>query len=81
MALLLALGEVAAGASGTRPGTLWCDEVFDSLDTQGCEAVSEAIQEMSRDRCVVVISHNPRLVEMLPDARRLHVESGKVSVL
>lgn len=68
VALLFALAEVAALASGTAPGTLWVDEAFDALDAGGVEAVAEAVREVAADRCVVVVTHSPALVEALRPA-------------
>jgi DNA repair exonuclease SbcCD ATPase subunit len=65
VALLLALAEVARATSGDEPGTLWLDEVFDALDDDGADAVCAAVRELCRDRCVVVITHSPRLADAL----------------
>jgi DNA repair exonuclease SbcCD ATPase subunit len=79
LAVLLALGEVAAAARGVGPSTLLFDELFDALDAEGVEAVTSALGELAQDRAVVVISHNPDLVRALPAARRYHVEDGRVT--
>lgn len=84
VALLFALAEVAAAAHATPPGTLWLDEVFDALDTDGIDAVCAVVEELAQDRAVVLVTHNPAMVERLrPDlvTARLRVESGVVSVL
>jgi DNA repair exonuclease SbcCD ATPase subunit len=65
VALLLALAEIARATSGDEPGTLWLDEVFDALDDDGADAVCAAVRELCRDRCVVVITHSPRLADAL----------------
>lgn len=79
VALLMALAEVARSARGAGAGTVWFDEVFDALDEQGIEAVSEALAELSRDRAVVVISHSQNLVGQLRPALRLHISGGTVT--
>ena len=67
VAILLALRELAVASSG-RDGSLFCDEVFDALDTQGQADVSEALREMAEERLVLVITHSPELVSsMRPD--------------
>jgi len=73
VALLLALSEVAAAAVGERPGTLWVDEVFDGLDDSGVHAVCCALDALSAERAVVVITHNPALVAQLPKAQHVRV--------
>lgn len=79
-AILLSLAHVASGACGlSEPGTLWLDEVFDALDSDGVPAVGEAIAELAKDRCVVVMTHSPSLAAAIPDARRLHVTDGEVA--
>jgi DNA repair exonuclease SbcCD ATPase subunit len=80
VALLLALSEIAAAAAGKAPGTLFLDEVADALDPDGLAAVSEALEELARTRCVVVITHSPELAERLPAKLRLTVDKGRVSV-
>jgi DNA repair exonuclease SbcCD ATPase subunit len=81
VSLLLALGEVAAGARGITPGTIFADEVFDALDEPGTEAVVDVLRELSQDRAVVVISHDEKLIRRLPEAVHWHVENGKVTQL
>lgn len=76
VALLLALGEVSAAAHGREPGTLFIDEVFDSLDSDGVAAVSAAIRELSASRCVIVITHNPELVGALKPEQHWVVDHG-----
>lgn len=78
VALLLALGEVAAAAHGAEPGTLFMDEVFDSLDKDGIERCCAALAELGQSRCVVVITHNEDLVAGLRADRHLIVEAGSV---
>jgi DNA repair exonuclease SbcCD ATPase subunit len=82
VALLLALAEVAAAASGnaSENADLYCDEVFDALDSTGIGAVSSLLHEMAETRMIMVISHNPDLVGGLePCTLRLRVENGTVS--
>jgi len=73
VALMLALGEVAAAAHGTTTGTLWFDEVFDALDAEGLGAVCRAVEELAQERCVVVISHRADLVDALGAATHLRL--------
>jgi DNA repair exonuclease SbcCD ATPase subunit len=80
LALLLGLSEVATAATGSAPGTLFFDELFDALDGDGVKAVSVALEDLAKDRCVVVISHNPELVRELPATKRWNVSGGKVTV-
>jgi DNA repair exonuclease SbcCD ATPase subunit len=73
VALLLALSEVAASASGRPPGTLWVDEAFDALDEEGTDAIVEILGTLSQTRAVVVISHSEALVSKLPKAKHVHL--------
>jgi len=57
-ALLCAQSDVAAGATGRGKGTLFYDEVFDSLDSVGKGAALEVMEEQARDRAVVLITHD-----------------------
>lgn len=78
VALLLALAEIGAGASGRAPGTLFFDEVFDALDVEGTHAVCSALYELSQTRTVVVISHSQELMRQLRHARHWHFEKGRL---
>jgi DNA repair exonuclease SbcCD ATPase subunit len=76
VALLLALADIAAAAVGREPGTLFFDEVFDALDQDGVGAVSAAVGELARSRCVVVVTHSESLAAALPASTRLRVDGG-----
>lgn len=76
VALVMALGEVAAAALGRKNGTLWLDEVGDHLDAAGVAGFCEALRDESERRCVVVITHNDRLVRALGPDAHYHVTAG-----
>lgn len=78
VALLLALATMASAVRGVEGSTLFFDEVFDALDQKGTEGVAQALDELSRDRCVVVISHSSALERALIPAVHVHVEGGQV---
>lgn len=78
VALLLALGEVQAGVAGGNYSTVFADEIFDALDHAGQEAAARVLEEISQERCVVVISHLPEFVEGLDAAARYHFDGGEV---
>lgn len=80
LAMVFALQEIEAGVSGRPPGTLHVDEAFDSLDEEGCDAVAVALEELARDRAIVVITHSRILADRLRPVRRIYVEGGRVSV-
>lgn len=65
VALIMALAEVQAAAAGKDRGTLFMDEVFDSLDAQGREAVQHEMRELAKERTVVVITHVDELASRL----------------
>lgn len=80
VALCFALSQVAeASRPGSERSTLFCDEVFDALDVDGVSRVCAALEEIARDRCVVVISHSAagKLREIACAA--YHVEGGRIS--
>lgn len=80
IALVVGLGEVAAGAYGRTAGTLFNDEIFDALDVDGIERVAEALRETAQDRCVVVVSHSDAMVTALRAPIRWVVSAGHVTV-
>lgn len=80
VALLLALAELA---SGTSNGAQWrspivFDEVFDSLDADGREAVNDLVLELAQDRCVILITHDEH-VASCPADLRIHIDEGSVT--
>lgn len=77
-AILLALAEVAAAARGTARGTLFLDEVFDAIDSDGAPLVAEAIGELGQTRPVVVITHNQDLARHVPATVKLLAEAGSI---
>ena len=80
IALLLALADMSDSALGTKPGTVFFDEVFDALDEEGVDSVSGVLAEMAKRRPVLVVSHMAPLVEsLLPTAvAHLHVRDGRI---
>lgn len=78
VAIMLALAEVAQAADGRVSPTMFFDEVFDSLDRHGVEAVARTLDQLAQDRCIVVMSHNEELISNLVPDMRLHVADGKV---
>jgi DNA repair exonuclease SbcCD ATPase subunit len=81
VSLLLALAEVQAGARGAGLPTLFLDEVLDTLDQDGVAAVVGALDELSRRRCVVVITHSQDLAEEIGAAMRVAFVGGEAFVL
>lgn len=55
-AIMLGINLLASNLLGSG-STLFLDEVFDTLDTDGVDAFAQVIQELAEDRCVVLISH------------------------
>ncbi len=79
VALMLALAEVSSGLEGRTTGTLFFDELFDGLDMVGTQMVVECLQELSKNRCVVVISHSEALATHLRPKMRLVVCNGVIN--
>ncbi len=79
VALLLGLAELAQASSQVSKGTVFFDEVFDSLDAAGVEAVSGVIEEMSQDRSIVIISHSSDVVDSVHATKHLHIEGGMIT--
>jgi len=71
LALLLSIGDLARSAAGRDTGTLFFDEVFDTLDQDGMRAAMGILHELADTRTVVVISHNEDFVRSLSPA--MHV--------
>jgi len=80
VALLLGLSELAQAANQHTKGTVFFDEVFDSLDSEGVSAVSSVIEEMATDRSVIIISHSEALVDSLSSCAHYVVENGEINL-
>lgn len=61
----------ALGALHPARGTLFLDECLDHLDTDGVKRALRLLEHLSVGRCVVLITHNAQLVELLPKARHI----------
>lgn len=61
VALLLGLAVVAGDE-----GLIAFDEVFDGLDEEGLEWITEVLVEMARTRQVIITTHNERFLALLP---------------
>lgn len=79
VAILLALSELAGGmAQGRWQSPIFFDEVFDGLDEDGRDAVVEMLSGVSKDRLVVLITHNEHMAAGRADLR-LRVDGGLVT--
>jgi DNA repair exonuclease SbcCD ATPase subunit len=76
VALLLALADIAGAARARAPETLWMDEIFDCLDEDGTTAVAGLLEELSRNRTVLVITHAPGA--WLRAAAHIQVDAGRL---
>lgn len=72
VAIMLGMSRVA----GTGEGLLVFDEILDPLDDEGLERVVELLEEISRTRQVILTTHNPRFLAMLPASRLWRVSRG-----
>lgn len=80
LAMLLALGELAASAQGRQPGTLWFDEALDApLDREGANDVAEGLRDLAEDRCVVVIAFSPEVRTALRASVHYEVIAGTLT--
>lgn len=79
VAFVLAFGEFAAAASGSKQGTLWMDEILDGLDDDGIEAVSESLNDLSQNRAIVLITHRQDLASSLKPVKHLHISEGVIT--
>lgn len=62
IAVALALGDLVPEYSDGS--TLFFDEIFDGLDTNGgIQASVELLHQLAEDRCVVVITHRPEIIQ------------------
>lgn len=72
IAIMLAMAELAEQSNKQRFNTMFFDEVFDSLDDNGVDRVIDAIKILSQKKCVVVITHNEQIKELLRKSATTH---------
>jgi DNA repair exonuclease SbcCD ATPase subunit len=76
--LLRGLGRVAAALRGQKDdGTLFIDEALDGIDDNGLDAVCEYLQSISKDRCVVVITHRAEVISRLRAVKRVEMVDSR----
>ena len=68
---MLGLGAIAEAASGIQ-GSMFFDEVFDALDTDGVESIVDILNELSADRMVLVVTHNSDLASAIPATMKIN---------
>lgn len=74
IAFVVALAQLSGG-----DGTIWFDEVFDSLDTTGVDRLISLLDDLARDRAVVIITHSRDLAKRLPAVEHWHVSQGAIA--
>lgn len=77
-AFMLALADFAAGVRGRIPGTLWMDEVCDSLDKEGIAAVATVLREIAETQPIVLISHSDELFDAIGPDRHVKISDGHI---
>jgi putative ABC transport system permease protein len=66
-----------ARALANKPEILLCDEPTGALDTTTSTQIMDLIKELSKDRLVIVVTHNPELAEKYSD-RTIRFQDGKI---
>lgn len=66
-----------ARALVNNPEILLCDEPTGALDTHTSEQIMDLIKELSKDRLVIMVTHNPEIAETYAD-RIINFKDGKI---
>ncbi|WP_276804663.1 ABC transporter ATP-binding protein/permease [Lactobacillus hominis] len=66
-----------ARAIANDPDILLCDEPTGALDTKTSEDIMKLIQELSKDKLVIMVTHNPELAAEYA-TRIVHFQDGKI---
>lgn len=66
-----------ARAIATDPDILLCDEPTGALDTETSVQIMELIKKLSKDRLVIMVTHNPELAEQYA-TRIVRFQDGKI---
>lgn len=61
----------------TNPKAILCDEPTGALDSQNSEEIMEILKKISKNRLVIMVSHNKRLVNRYSDVI-LSMKDGKI---
>lgn len=82
LAISQAFAHVMMMTSGTCPSIVALDEVAAHIDRPGMQALYKMICELSRDRQVLVITHDPDLLDMLSgyDTIKVVMKNGKTTL-
>ncbi|MBA60069.1 MAG: hypothetical protein CMQ40_12980 [Gammaproteobacteria bacterium] len=80
IALTLALGQISEGGHGQGTSTLFCDEIFDALDTEGMDRAVAILEELSAHRAVIVITHHPTPSLLRAAKTHFYAKEGTLSV-
>ncbi len=77
----LGLGEVIANRSGVNlPSVLMLDECFEGLDYVGKEKVIDALRDIAKDRCIIVIDHSTEFNALFDQSIKV-VKKNEISSL
>lgn len=66
-----------ARAIANDPDILLCDEPTGALDTKTSEDIMKLIKELSKDKLVIMVTHNPELADEYA-SRIVHFQDGKI---
>lgn len=66
-----------ARAIANNPDILLCDEPTGALDTKTSIEIMKLIKELSKDKLVIMVTHNPELAEEYA-SRIVHFQDGKI---
>lgn len=66
-----------ARAIANDPNILLCDEPTGALDTKTSVEIMKLIKELSKDKLVIMVTHNPELAEEYA-SRIVHFQDGKI---
>jgi DNA repair exonuclease SbcCD ATPase subunit len=76
LALLLAFGEVARQSFGLNSVTLFCDEPFLGFDSEGIETVSNILNSLASEHCVVAITNQMSVAKAVRPDMHYNVANG-----
>jgi len=82
LAVSQAFADIMEVSSGTRPSLVFLDEVTTNIDPLGVQGIYNMIQDLSKDKQVLVTTHDYDLLEMLESADTIKLihESGKTTI-
>lgn len=81
IAIMFTLYSLARQRYGNKFDCMFLDEVFDSLDQEGCERISKVLKEFEKEiEKIFVITHNPHIKQFIKNGITVTKKEGTSTI-